>query len=140
MSSGYQLFDHTADMGLRVWAADLPGLIAPATEALYAAIGELHVRADESRPTRIRLEGGDPAALLRDYLAELLLRFECEKRIVVDFERIAFDERHLDVAAAEAPLDEKRCRFAREVKAVTYHDLGIRRTDEGVEATVIIDI
>ena len=41
MTPGYELFDHTADIGVRVWAPSLAKLIPPASEGLYAVLGEL---------------------------------------------------------------------------------------------------
>ena len=46
MDSSFELFDHTADVGIRVWADTLPGLLAPAGEGLYAIIGELAVEGE----------------------------------------------------------------------------------------------
>jgi SHS2 domain-containing protein len=41
MEATYELFEHTADLGVRVRAANLPDLLAPATAGLYACIGTL---------------------------------------------------------------------------------------------------
>ena len=41
VDAGFELFDHTADVGIRVWAATMPELVRPAGAGLYTAIGEL---------------------------------------------------------------------------------------------------
>jgi len=78
VEASYELFDHTADMGLRVCAPSYEALLDPAAQALYAAIGSL-VPGEVAETRRIELHDEDPAYLLRDFLTELLHIFEREK-------------------------------------------------------------
>ena len=64
MEPSYELFDHTADMGIRVRAATLPELLAPAGEGLYAVIGNL-VAGEEAEPAAFDIAGKESAELLR---------------------------------------------------------------------------
>ena len=139
MEPSYEFFDHTADMGIRVRASTLADLLMPAAEALYAAIGEL-VAVDEASPVRFNLEGDDAAVLLRDFLTELLILFEREKRRLVTIVDSSFSTQRLTVTADIAPVDVAHSVFHREVKAITYHELSIRAIPGGYEATFIVDI
>lgn len=135
----YELFDHTADMGIRVRAATLPELLRPAGEALYAVIGKL-VPCKGGITITFDLTGGDLADLLRDYLAELLILFECEGQMATAVEATVYEENRLRATIVASPVDEERSLFHREVKAITYHELTVRRVADGVEATLIVDI
>lgn len=135
----FELFDHTADMGIRVRAGRLAELIHPAVDGLYAAIGEL-VPATQSALIWISLDGADRAVLFRDFLNEVLMLFEREKRMLTGMESVEFEESYLKVAAFASPVDVDRSVFHREVKAITYHELKIRAIDGGFEATLIVDI
>jgi len=158
----YELFDHTADMGIRVLAPTLAELIAPATEGLYAVIGKV-VAADardvagegapgdrpataqdgikgEPATRTFEIVGDDPALLLRDYLGEVLHVFDVEHRRLTDVRAREFTARRLVVTGECRPIDETRSVLAREVKAVTYHELAIRPVAGGYEATYIVDI
>ena len=139
MEARYELFDHTADIGIRVRAASLPGLLAPAGEGLYAVIGDV-VAGSEADPVTFDLTGTEPPLLYRDYLAELLILFERNARRVTTLAAPVFDEQHLKVTARTANVDQTRSLLLREVKAITYHMLGIRSIYGGYEATVIVDI
>ena len=139
MEPSYEFFDHTADMGIRVRAATLPGLLMPAAEGLYAAIGELVAGGDES-PMKLDFQGDDQSILLRNFLTELLILFEREKRLVVAVVDSAFTESQLKITARTAAIDLERSAFHREVKAITYHELSIRAIAGGHEATFIVDI
>jgi len=139
VQSAYELFDHTADMGIRARAATQVELLQPAADGLYAAIGEL-VSAGGSEAVRFELRAADRATLLRDFLNELLILFERERRMLVAIDSVDFSESCLTVAARSSPVDAERSVYHHEVKAITYHELSIRPIDGGFEATLIVDI
>jgi len=135
----YEIFDHTADAGIRIFAPTLAELLEPAAEGLYAVIGETAIGA-RSRRVSFDLSGSDAALLLRDYLAELLFLFEHEGVVIRTPLVSTFDAARLAADADAFRVDVKRSVFLREVKAITYHELEIRSVPGGVEATVIVDI
>jgi SHS2 domain-containing protein len=139
MEASYELFDHTADMGVRVHAPTMEKLIMPAVNGLYATIGEL---AGVGFAANLHFEesGEDRAILFRDLLSRVLLLFERDHRRVTELEEAVFSDCRLMVEAATAPIDFERSVFHREVKAVTYHELDIREVAGGYEATFIVDI
>lgn len=139
MRAGFEFFDHTADMGIRVCAADLPALLQPAAEGLYAAIGELVAGAPVT-PVSLDLGGHDAAELLRDFLTELLILFERDQRMMTTIDCRQFDDQRLIAVAQMNQIDPETSVFDREVEAVTYHELAIRTITGGVEATFIVDI
>lgn len=135
----YELFDHTADLGLRVRAPSLPQLVPVSTDGLYAAIGRL-VTLDDASGWSCELAGDEPALLLRDYLAEVLTLFDCQGRQLRDVQVHEFTEQRLAVSGQAVRIDPEGSVFQREVKAITYHELSIRRVAGGYEATFILDI
>jgi len=135
----YELFDHTADMGIRVRAATPAELLQPAAEGLYAAVGEL-VATKDSDAVRFDLRGTDQATLLRDFLNELLILFERDGRMLAGIDSVDFTDTRLTVAARSSPVDLERSVYNREVKAITYHELSLQPIDGGYEATMIVDI
>jgi len=139
MDPGFELFDHTADMGVRVRAESREDLVVQAIDGFYATIGDL-VGGGEESPFQFQRRGDDDATLLRDFLNELLILFERDKRRIVRVEGVRFSAHELLVVAKSAPIDLGRSDFLREVKAITYHELTIRRIDGGLEATFIVDI
>jgi SHS2 domain-containing protein len=139
MEASFELFDHTADMGVRAYAPTVDEIIPVAAEGFYATIGDLVSGADEQL-FEFRSRGPEPEMLLRDFLTELLILFECERRRISKFEHVHFADSRLEVQASAAVVDEERSSYHREVKAVTYHDLGLRPIPGGYEATFIVDI
>ncbi|RJP32276.1 MAG: archease [Phycisphaerales bacterium] len=139
MSAGFELFDHTADLGLRAWADTPGGLVEPLTRGFYAAVGDVAAAPGGSVET-LSIGGADPALRWRDYLARLLLLFECDGVVLVDPRVTRLDEAGLEVVARHAPLDAAASDLAREVKAVTYHALSLVEADGRWTFTVILDI
>jgi SHS2 domain-containing protein len=139
LEQSYEIFDHTADAGIRARAATLAELLAPAGDGLYEVIGKLVTGGE---PTRINFDftGTSAAILLRDYLNELLILFERDRLCVRSLDVATFDDQRLAVTVEASPVDVDRSEVHREVKAITYHELDIRTIPGGYEATVIVDI
>jgi SHS2 domain-containing protein len=135
----YETFEHTADLGLRIRAADLDTVFAEAAEALFSVIVEDLGTVAASRKLEVRVEGDDRAYLLFDWLKELLYRFDAEHVLYARFE-IQVGPNGLTGTAWGEPLDRARHELAHEVKAITYHGLRLERADGGWLAEVIVDI
>jgi SHS2 domain-containing protein len=134
-------FDHTADLGLAIRGADLDDLFRTAAEGLFDCIvanrSAVHVQSRES----VKLESDSPAELLRDWLSELIFRFETRHFIYAQFEvHVAADGRGLEAEVGGEPIDAARHVLDHEVKAVTHHGLSVRRHGEEWVAEVILDI
>jgi SHS2 domain-containing protein len=137
----YELFEHTADLGLRVRAPDVDALFREAAEALFAAIVE---RGDEegarqAETLRFSLDAEQLDWLLADWLAELLYAFE-SRRFLLDRFRVRVEGTRLEAEARAVPLDPGSDRLLHEVKAITYHGLRVERDGDGWLAEVIVDI
>jgi SHS2 domain-containing protein len=135
----YETFDHTADLGLRIRAADLNTLFAEAGQALFATLVENIDAVVPVRKLDVTIAGADREYLLFDWLKELLYHFDAEHLLLSRFEvRIGDDGLH--GSAWGEPLDRGRHELGHEVKAITYHGLRVEPTADGWLAEVIVDI
>jgi SHS2 domain-containing protein len=135
----HEIFDHTADLGLRIRADDLRGLFEEAARALFSA---MVANLDEVRPVdevTFKIEGTERDELLRDWLAELLYTFDTRHLLLVQFE-VRLDEAGLTATARGEPLDPQRHELGAELKAVTYHGLKVEQQQDGWLAEVIVDV
>jgi SHS2 domain-containing protein len=135
----HELFEHTADLGLRVKAPDLNTLFAEAGKCLFSAIVEDLSSVRPKFETTIILEGTDREYLLFDWLRQLLYLFDAGKLVFSEFEVIG-DENGLSAIAFGEPVDPTRHAPSHEVKAITYHELKVEQTPDGWLAEVIVDI
>jgi len=137
---GYEVFEHTADLGLRVRASTISQLFAEAGRGLFSL---LVIDLASVRPTTectVELSAEDIEFLLFDWLNELLFLFETQHLLLVEFD-VRVDEGHLNAVCRGEPVDRKLHQLDHEVKAITYHGLTCRQESSGEwSAEVIVDI
>jgi SHS2 domain-containing protein len=135
----YETFDHTADLGLRIRAADLDTLFNEAAQVLFATIVEDLATVRPVQRIDVRIEGDDIEYLLFDWLRELLYHFDAEHLLLGKFE-VHTRTGGLTASAWGEPLDRMRHNLEHEVKAITYHGLSVVKVGDEWEAEVIVDI
>lgn len=140
----YRQFYHTADLGIEVFGGTAGELFTNAAFAIFDLItdpGSVEMR--ESR--RIAAEGADLDDLLVNFLRESLFLFNGERWLAKLFTLLEFPDSpesasRLVAEARGEPYDPDRHRIKTELKAVTYHQLGIRKTAEGFTTKVVFDV
>jgi SHS2 domain-containing protein len=142
----FEELEHTADTGLRLCGDDLPALFRAAAEGFTAlvlpgALARADARASAASPAArsLHIEARAVDLLLRSWLAALLNLLALEKMLVVDVAAITVSETSLEADVRLLPLSPADERDATEIKAVTYHGLFARRTENGWLAEVIFD-
>src|SRR4051794_3747036 len=136
-----EMFDHTADVGMKVAAGSLDDLFRTAAEGLfdYIVVNRDEVRGADAEAVDPRAES--PSELLGFWLNELIFRSETRHRVYARFDVTVADEgRSLHAEIAGEPIDRDRHVMDHEVKAVTHHGLTLERTADGWAAEMILDI
>jgi len=132
---GFREHAHTADWELEVWAPDLPGLLEQSARGMHALSG-MRLQCGILQIRSITLHGEDAESLLVRFLTELLW-LEQEEGLGFDDFSIVVDSQHNLHAelrgSAIANLDK-------EIKAVTYHNLAVQTTNQGLRVTIVFDV
>lgn len=133
-ASGYLELPHTADWALQVWGPDEAALLAAAAAGMYDLMGAT-LQPGSGRVRRLQVDAPDAESRLVTFLSELLYLGEQEG---LAFDRVAVTVRGERVIAAleGAPL----LSVAKEIKAVTYHNLVIRQGPRGLETVIVFDV
>jgi SHS2 domain-containing protein len=135
------VFDHTADVGLRITADDLTDLFRTAAEGLFDYVVANRESVRVERTDRVRLRAESTGDLLLLWLNELIFRSETEHLLYTDFQ-VKFEDENLVIEATiggEA-IDRARHILDHEVKAVTHHGASLESVEDGWVAEVILDI
>lgn len=135
----YETFEHTADLGLRVRAADLNTLFAEAGRGLFSMIVE---NIDDVLPVETRtieISGTQRDYLLFDWLNELLYVSDTERLVFSQFD-VSVGSSGLSATVRGQRTNSDRHHLSHEVKAITYHHLKLEESPEGFQAEVIVDI
>ncbi|MEF8813215.1 MAG: archease [Halovenus sp.] len=134
----YDLKDHTADVAVEATGDSLGGTFAAVADGMAAAMCET-VPADGSRfEVQVTAEGRE--ALLFDYLDELIYERDVRGVLPVDNEgTVRETDANWEFTGSYrgVPLEAVS---ARDLKAVTYADMDISRTDGGWHAYVVFDV
>ena len=136
-ASGFEEVAHTADLEIRVWGKDLPSLFVAAAEGMIDLSGvEEYEKGFSAVNETITLDAMDHEGLLILFLEEILYR------LTEDYMLFTVDK--LSVKSdftLKAKLKGTQVRsYQRDIKAVTYHRLNIRNTDQGYEVNIVFDI
>lgn len=135
--NGYEILEHTADVGLRARAPDITSLFEQATRGLCEIAG---IWQDGSgTPVEIDVEARDRNGLIVDWLNDVLYVHDAGNVAVCSVEVDEASENRARGRITVRPLGEG-ADTAIQVKAVTYHQLEVRQTSTGWSATVFLDI
>ena len=131
----YKEIEHAADRAFQVRGrnqAELFTNAALALAAVQAATGD-----EASTAAReVKVTGIDREALLVNWLNEILYLQEKYRETYSRFEVLSISEQQLRARLHGVPLVTVRTL----IKAVTFHQLEVKQTDWGWEATVVVDV
>jgi SHS2 domain-containing protein len=135
----FRILEHTADVGFEAGGATREEVFANSARALFHLIVDLETIAPR-REISLSVDGSDPAALLVNWLSELLYLHDAEGWLFSEFAVHLRGEKFLAATARGEMFDTTRHQAKMMVKAITYHQLSLQRTAEGWRAQVYVDI
>ena len=136
----FEILEHTADVGIRAEAVDLPGVFEQATLGLLDIVGTWAPGRAAAEEIELAIDAADLGALLVDWLGEVVYLGDSRDAVVTS---LAVDEVTPRRAAGRlgiAPRDEAAYEGGTQVKAITYHRLAVEQNEDGWSATVYVDV
>jgi SHS2 domain-containing protein len=143
VAAKFEILEHPADIGFLAYGTTLEELFANAALAMISIAGDVEaVRETERR--EIDVTGENTESLLYAWLAEILA--------VMDADRLALCRAEVTELVTQVgkgrvrgvvfgePYDRARHRAGVAIKAVTYHQFAIERTQNGWRARVYLDL
>jgi SHS2 domain-containing protein len=139
----YRWADHTGELELEIEAASEAAVFEDALAAVGELLGE--AATDESGADArdgeaevvhaVRVRAPDRAALLAEWIAELVFLGETEDLVPMAIRSLELDGRELQATVAGRAGQPPHL-----VKAVTYHDLRFEPEGDGWSARVVLDV
>ena len=131
----FEEIEHTADWAFQVRGHDLRELFINAAHAVcMLEHGEFQEAVTLTH--ELQVEGVDREGLLINWLNELLYVEQTNREAYRNFEILEMDDIHLRARVHGALKHNSQ----RRIKAVTFHNLQIRQTANGWEATIVLDV
>lgn len=135
----FEVFEHTADIGVRVFGRDLAELLRNAALALMTLITDREsVRPDEKTVFELEAETGEE--LLIKMLSEILYLHQARKMVFCEAEMELTDGYRLKGRLKGEKIDPGRHELLLDIKAATYHNLKIKRVNDRFMAEIVFDI
>jgi len=138
MAKDFKLIEHTADVGIEAYGADISQAFANAARAMFSLIVEPD-SVDEAEHRDIEVSAPDQEGLLVAWLNELIYLFDAENILFGRFDITHLSDTELRARAYGEPVDSLRHGLKTGIKAATYHMLEIDRSN-GTRVRVLFDI
>jgi len=139
VEKGFNVLDHTADIGIVAYGTNIETLFSNAAIGLFSLMTDLDTIKDVDQKL-IELTAEDPEILLVEWLNELIYIFEVNHIVFKRFEIEELTEKRIKARCYGQHINPKHSTLEREIKAATYHMLRISKGDDGYQVTVIFDI
>ena len=134
MTEQFEEIEHTADYALQIHAEDLSSLYVLAAKGMNqltgGQVGDATIR------RRIDVSADDLESLMVTWLEELAFLMEVEGEIYEGFEILSISPTELQAQVTGG----QSTHVERLIKAVTFHDLSIQRTEEGWKTSIVFDV
>jgi len=134
----YTVLSHTADTGIEASAPSFGELLEQLAMGMFSIIANVGDRSLD-REIELTIDADTPDDLVVDTLSELLYRADVDDVLFGEFTVDVQDEWRIHIAARG--FDARGVELAGPpIKAVTYHDLVVRRSDGTWLGRVFFDV
>ncbi len=132
----YKFIEHTADIRMQVWGADLKDLFKNAMLGVMEFMVGKNPKLNGKVKRLINVSSIDKTSLLVDFLNEVLSTAQIYKEIYIDVNFNVFGEENnlLEAELIGGEVDN----FKKDIKAITYHEANIAKNKNGDFETIII--
>jgi len=135
----YEIFEHTADIGVRVKGKDLKDLFKNAGLAIFQISSRKQFTKNKTHTDiPIKISAQNLEELFVDWLNELLSLSSAKGLIFHNIKMNKLEDNVLEAIAVGSDINNYKVNT--EIKAATYHELKVARVATGWQAEVILDV
>ena len=139
MRDGFEIIDHTADVAIAAYGADMKKAFANAALGMFSIMTDIK-KVNQTAVRDVEVTADEMKVLLVSWLNELLFICEVEKILFKKFDISELDGTRLVAKCYGEKIDPKRHRIKTEIKAATYHMTQIEEKRGGIRIQVLFDI
>lgn len=133
----YKILEHPADVKVQALGKTKEELFRNAMLGMNAVLRPKIKDKKQKIKNKIKIESLDIDALLVDFLSEVLYLSQINQAIYNKVEFKQFSDQELEAEVVGSKVES----FGEDIKAVTYHDLKIKKNKKGLwEVIVLFDI
>ncbi|MCX7597328.1 MAG: archease, partial [Armatimonadetes bacterium] len=136
--AGFEVLDHPADYAIRAWGHDLSSLISATARGMLSFVADTE-GLQPADTVSLTVEAEIPEYLVHHCLRELLYLAQDGQIPVTVTAHASESPPSAELRAGVVPATTIRDRLRGEIKAVTYHNLAIRRDGGLLSIEVVFD-
>ncbi|OQB44307.1 MAG: hypothetical protein BWY03_00280 [Parcubacteria group bacterium ADurb.Bin159] len=135
MKKNYKFLEHTADLKVQTEGKNLEELFLNVLTAVFEACRP-EIKNKKLKFRKINIKAEDLESLLINFLSEVLYLSDINNEIYFKarFDKLTHQELIAEICGYKVE------RFGLEIKAVTWHDLEIKKQKRKWQATILFDI
>lgn len=135
----YQFVEHISDVKFIATGRTIEEAFFESSKALKESIcGDIKVLGQISK--KIEIKGRSIENLLYKFLEEFLILLDSESFLLSSISEISIDTEQFILNANIFGDNAEKYHFTNDVKAVTYSQMEIKKTEEGFECIVVLDV
>jgi SHS2 domain-containing protein len=135
----FEIIDHTADIGIIAYGADIKEVFANAALGLFNLMADLD-GLKENIKREVEMSAEDIEILLVEWLNELIYISDVDHIIFKRFDISELSNNSIKATCFGEKIKPGQHMLKREIKAATYHMLRIGKENNGYKVQVIFDI
>lgn len=139
----FKFLEHTADVGIEAEEKDLEKVFEEIALGMFEVMTDTK-KVEKKIKKEIKVDSEDLQALLYDFLEKFLILHDTENLMFSKFNVKKIKKENskwnLECEAWGEEFDSEKHEDRTLVKAVTYHEMKIEKTNKGWKAKVILDI
>ncbi len=139
MSQRFKIVGTTADVAIVAYGESLQKLFIHAAEGLITLLTNPK-QIEKNKKKEIKLHGSDIENLLVKWLSEILYLFEVKEFLGKNFKIHTLDNTFLHSEVIGENFKSKKHFIKTEIKAITYHQLNLKRQKGQWMAKIILDL
>ncbi len=138
----FEILEHTADIGIAAYGKNKREVFINAAKGMFEIIAGENKNLKDNFYDKIKLEADNLEGLLFAWLNELLYIGETRLVIRNKFQIRELSDYQIKAEVEGMKINQPGCKIEKEIKAVTYHRLEIKKDEESGlwRAQVIFDI
>ena len=134
----YEILDHTADIGLKSRSDSLSEVFCDCARGMFSLLVAGTI--ENQQKILVSIQADSAEELLHDWLSELNYLFLVKQNVFQDFSIVNMDESKLEAVCFGEKYDGSRHSCDMEIKAVTYHQIQVQKSQDCWIAQVFFDL
>lgn len=135
----FEIFEHTADVGVIGKGQTMAEAFENAAYGMFSIMTELD-RYRSTKQQSITVIGTDDVTLLERFLSSLLLIFDADRLLPVQFEITEISMGRLTCWVSTRPIGDDIEWLGPEIKAVTFHQMAVESKGSEWTAKALFDV